>query len=130
MVYTSVIYYIVYLCDIINIYNTLNLIYFIVNLTGTLIITFYNTNSIYIRRIFTPYLILIFLFIFILVLTKLVVFLVFNSFFDLKVLVYIYKLIRPFIQQLIPFFAINMAKSQPVPFCSTCSRSNIKRPLY
>jgi hypothetical protein len=97
MVYTSVIYRIVYLCDIINIYNTLDLIYLIVNLTSALIVTFYNTNLIYIRRIFTPYLILILLFILILVLIKLVVLLVFNSFFNLKVLVYIYKLIYPFV---------------------------------
>ena len=97
MVYTSVIHRIVYSRDIINIYNTLNLIHLIINLTGALIIAFYNTNLIYIRRIFTPYLILIFLFIFILVLIKLVVFLVSNSFFNLKVPVYIYTLIHPFI---------------------------------
>ena len=95
--YTSVIHRTVYLRDIINIYNALDLIYLIVDLTGTLIIAFYNTNPIYIRRIFTPYLILILLFILILVLIKLVVLLVSNSFFNSKVPVYIYKLIHPFI---------------------------------
>jgi hypothetical protein len=97
MVYTSVIHRIVYSRDIINIYNTSDLIHLIVNLTGALIVSFYNTNPIYIRRIFTPYLILILLFILILVLIKLVVLLVSNSLSNLKVLVYIYKLIHPFI---------------------------------
>jgi hypothetical protein len=96
-VYTSVIHRIVYLRNIINIYNALDLIYLIVDLTGALIVTFYNTNPIYIRRIFTPYLILILLIILILVLIKLEVLLVSNSFFNLKVLVYIYKLIYLFI---------------------------------
>ena len=127
--YTSVLHRTVYSCDIIDIYITSDLIHFIVDLTGALIVAFYNTNPIYIRRIFTPCLIFIFFFILILVLIKPVVLLVFNSFFDLKVPVYIYKLIHPFIQQLIPLFAINMAKSRPVPFCSICSRSNIKRLL-
>ena len=95
--YTSVIHRTVYLRDIINIYNASDLIYLIINLTGALIIAFYNTNPIYIRRIFTPRLILILLFILILVLIKLVVLLVSNLFFNLKVLVYIYKLIYPFV---------------------------------
>ena len=84
MVYTSVIHCIVYSRDIIHL---------IVSLTGALIVAFYNTDLIYIERIFTPYLILILLFTLILVLIKLVVLLVSNSFFDSKVLVYIHKLI-------------------------------------
>ena len=86
--YTSVIHRTVYLRDIIHL---------IVDLTGALIVAFYNTNPIYIRRIFTLCLILILLIILILILIKLVVLLVSNSFFNLKVLVYIYKLIYPFI---------------------------------
>ena len=97
MVYTSVIHRTVYSRDIINIYNTSDLIHLIVDLTGALIVTFYNTNPIYIRRIFTPYLILILLFILILVLIKPLVLLVSNSFFNSKVLVYIHKLIHPFV---------------------------------
>ena len=95
--YTSVIHRTVYSRDIINIYNALDLIHLIVNLTGALIVAFYNTNPIYIRRIFTPCLILILLIILILVLIKPVVLLVSNSFFNSKVPVYIYKLIYPFV---------------------------------
>lgn len=98
MVYTSVIHRTVYSRDITNIYiYTSDLIHLIVDLTGALIVAFCNTDPIYIRRIFTPYLILILLFILILVLIKLVVFLVSNSFFNLKVPVYIYKLIHLFV---------------------------------
>ena len=52
--YTSVIHCTVYSRDIINIYITTDLIHLIVDLTGALIVAFYNTNPIYIRRIFTP----------------------------------------------------------------------------